>query len=53
MKLPPFALERWFARYEFAVEINLCASCAPVTSTGVLLSLAGEDARERYLQLEL
>jgi len=51
--LPPFALERWFARYEFSVRINLCASCAPATSTADLLSLGGERAREDYLRLGL
>ncbi|OAT85218.1 aminotransferase class I/II-fold pyridoxal phosphate-dependent enzyme [Desulfotomaculum copahuensis] len=53
MNLPPFTLERWFARYEFEVDINLCASCAPATSTDDILSLAGEQAREDYLHLGL
>lgn len=53
MRLAPFALERWFARYEFAVRINLGASCAPVTSTTDLLASAGTAARESYLSLEL
>lgn len=53
MKIDDFALERWFARYEFEVEINLCASCAAETTTSELLSLGGEEARRAYLSLGL
>lgn len=53
MKLPPFDLERWFARYEFEVKNNMCASCASPTTTGELLELAGGEAVSAYLKLGL
>ncbi len=50
--LAPFSLERWFDKYEFVVDINLCASCAETTNTNQLLSMA-KDKREAYLNLPL
>ncbi|MTI79298.1 MAG: aminotransferase class I/II-fold pyridoxal phosphate-dependent enzyme [Firmicutes bacterium] len=53
MRLSPFLLERWFAKYEFEVKYNLCASCASSTNTAELLHLAGENAANEYLHLDL
>lgn len=53
MKIRPFALERWFAEFEFNVAYNIASSCATPTSTAELLALAGERAREEYLVLPL
>ena len=39
MKLPPFKLERYFARYEFAVRHLICASDCEAMTTGELLDL--------------
>ncbi len=47
MSLPPFQLERYFARYEFNVEYTLCSSDCEAVSIGDLLDLE-PDARERF-----
>ena len=52
MHLPPFKLERYFARYEFDVEYLLCASDCESTSVQELLALEPEAA-ERLQQLRL
>ena len=39
MNLPPFRLERFFARHEFAVERELCGSDCESASVGELLAL--------------
>ena len=42
MHLPPFKLERYFARYEFAVRHLLCSSdCESVTVKDLLSLEAG------------
>jgi len=43
--LPDFALERWFARFEFDVRWNLCASDVEPLSLRELLALADEEGR--------
>ena len=48
MHLPPFALERYFARYEFAVEHLLCSSDCESMTIRDLLSLE-PGAGERFL----
>lgn len=53
MRLEPFKLERWFARYEFKVKYNLAASCARATSTEDLLRFEGDSCRDEYLRLPL
>jgi len=53
LKLAPFALEQWFARYEFAVRLNMAASCAPAGTVADILALGGPGAREEYLRLNL
>jgi aspartate/methionine/tyrosine aminotransferase len=52
MRIPPFRLERFFARHEFTVPFHLCASdCEPWT-VGDLLDLEPE-ARSRFERLRL
>lgn len=52
MQLPPFKLERYFAKYEFNVQYTLCSSDCESVTTGALLDLES-DARERLEQLAL
>jgi len=47
MPLPPFILERYFARHEFGAKHQLCCSDCESLSIGELLSLEPE-ARERF-----
>jgi aspartate/methionine/tyrosine aminotransferase len=47
MKLPPFKLERYFAKYEFNTEFLLCSSDCEAMSIADLLSLE-EDAAEKF-----
>ena len=53
MKIAPFALERYFARYEFAVRHNLCASDVEPLTLRELLALADDELRERWEGLSL
>ena len=48
-----FALERYFARWEFAVRHVLCASDAETLEMRELLSLADDDGRRRWDDLRL
>jgi aspartate/methionine/tyrosine aminotransferase len=52
MRLPEFALERYFARYEFAVAHLLCGSDCESMSIQELLSFE-PGAREKFLELRL
>ena len=53
MRIADFALERYFARWEFAVANVLCASdCEPLALAEVL-ELADDDTRERWTSLRL
>ena len=52
MRLPPFALERYFARYEFAVRHLLCSSDCESMSIQDLLALE-PGADEKFLGLRL
>jgi aspartate/methionine/tyrosine aminotransferase len=49
VKLQPFALERYFARYEFSTRYLLCSSDAEPLSVGELLALE-RGANDRLLQ---
>jgi aspartate/methionine/tyrosine aminotransferase len=49
MNLPPFKLERFFARYEFNTEYLLCSSDCESMSVAELLALE-EGAAERFQQ---
>ena len=53
MRLRDFALERYFARWEFSVERLLCASDLEGWAMGELLELADDDARGRWAALRL
>lgn len=53
LDLPDFALEVHLGRWEFAAEHNLTASDAETLTIAELLDLAGDDARDRFLDLPL
>lgn len=52
MEIAPFAIEEFFARYEFTVPYILCASDCETMSVGELLELAGARP-EQLSQLSL
>jgi len=52
MKMEPFALERFFARHEFNVQYNLCASDCETFTVGELLALE-TGAEEKFAALRL
>jgi aspartate/methionine/tyrosine aminotransferase len=53
MRLQDFALERFFARWEFSAKLLLCASDVEGWSMRELLELADEDGRRRWDELRL
>lgn len=53
MHIADFTLERYFARWEFAVRYVLCASDAEPYSLTELLALADDDSRARWDNLQL
>ena len=53
MQIADFALERYFARWEFAVKHVLCASDAEPVALAELLALADDDSLRRWDSLEL
>ena len=53
MRIADFALERYFARWEFAVEYLLCASDVEGYSMAELLALADAEARGLWENLRL
>jgi aspartate/methionine/tyrosine aminotransferase len=53
MRIAEFALERYFARWEFAVEHLLCASDVQGVPMGDLLALADDETRELWDRLTL
>jgi aspartate/methionine/tyrosine aminotransferase len=53
MRIADFALERYFARWEFAVEYLLCASDVEGYPMAELLALADEEARGLWENLRL
>jgi Aminotransferase class I and II len=53
MRLQDFALERFFARWEFKAELLLCASDVEGWAMRDLLELASEDDRRRWDDLRL
>ena len=52
MNLPPFKLERYFARYEFKTEFLLCSSDCESMSIADLLTLEA-DAKEKFQEVWL
>jgi aspartate/methionine/tyrosine aminotransferase len=53
MQIADFALERYFARWEFAVKCVLCASDAEPVTLADLLAIADDDSRRRWESLGL
>lgn len=53
MRLADFALERYFARWEFAVEHLLCASDVEAWRMADLLALADDEMRAAWADLRL
>lgn len=53
MQIADFALERYFARWEFAVRHVLCASDVEPYALRDVLALADDDARRRWDELQL
>jgi aspartate/methionine/tyrosine aminotransferase len=53
MRIAEFALERYFARWEFAVEHLLCASDVEPMPMGELLALADGETRSMWDRLTL
>ncbi|MGA3057094.1 MAG: aminotransferase class I/II-fold pyridoxal phosphate-dependent enzyme [Candidatus Limnocylindrales bacterium] len=53
MRLQDFALERFFARWEFSAELLLCASDVEGWPMRDLLHLADEDGLRRWRELRL
>jgi aspartate/methionine/tyrosine aminotransferase len=52
-QLPPFALEAYFARWEFRARYHLTASDGETCTVAELLDLDGPGAREEFLRLPL
>jgi aspartate/methionine/tyrosine aminotransferase len=53
VRIADFALERYFARWEFAVEHLLCASDVQAYPMGELLALADDETRALWRDLTL
>ena len=53
MQIADFTLERFFARWEFAVRYVLCASDVQPWTLSELLAFADDDARDRWEKLSL
>lgn len=53
MRLPPFQLERFFARYEFTARYLLCTSDCEPLDMQELLSMAGEEMMKLWENLKL
>jgi aspartate/methionine/tyrosine aminotransferase len=53
MQIADFALERYFARWEFAARYVLCASDVEPVGMHELLAMADPDARSRWADLRL
>ena len=53
MQIADFTLERYFARWEFAVRHVLCASDVEPYRLPELLALADDDCRQRWESLSL
>src|SRR5229473_3034790 len=53
MQLKPFLLDIWLDRYEHDIEFNLASSEGPRWTLNEILSLAGEEERQRFLNHKL
>jgi aspartate/methionine/tyrosine aminotransferase len=53
MQLKPFLLDMWLDSYEHDIEFNLAASTGPCWTLNEILSLVGEEERQRFLNHNL
>jgi aspartate/methionine/tyrosine aminotransferase len=53
MQLKPFLLDMWLDSFEHQIEFNLAASTGPCWTLNEILSLAGEDERQRFMNHSL
>lgn len=53
MQLKPFLLDMWLDSHEHDIEFNLAASEGPRWTLNEILSLVGEEERERFLNHKL
>lgn len=53
MQLKPFLLDMWLDSHEHNIEFNLAASTGPRWTLNEILSLAGEEERQRFLNHDL
>lgn len=53
MQLKPFLLDMWLDTYEHDIEFNLAASTGPCWTLNEILSLVGEEERQRFLNHNL
>ena len=53
MQLKPFLLDIWLDTYEHDIEFNLASSEGPRWTLNQILSLTGEEERQRFLNHEL
>ena len=53
MRLKPFLLDMWLAKYEHDIEFNLASSEGPRWRLNEILSLASEEERQRFLNHKL
>lgn len=53
MQLKPFLLDMWLDKYEHDIEFNLAASTGPCWTLNEILSLAGDEERQRFLHHNL
>jgi hypothetical protein len=53
MQLKPFLLDRWLDMYEHEIEFNLAASEGPRWTLNEILSLVGEEERQRFFNHNL
>src|SRR5262252_701836 len=53
MQLKPFYLDIWLDKYEHSTEFNLAASTGPSWKLADILTLSGNEARDRFLNQSL
>ncbi|MGA7907459.1 MAG: aminotransferase class I/II-fold pyridoxal phosphate-dependent enzyme [Candidatus Sulfotelmatobacter sp.] len=53
MQLKPFLLDMWLDTYDHEIEFNLAASTGPCWTLNEILSLAGDEERQRFLHHNL
>jgi aspartate/methionine/tyrosine aminotransferase len=53
MQLKPFLLDMWLDTYEHDIEFNLASSEGPRWTLNEILSLAGEEERQRFMNHKL